>query len=805
MIIERAGQSARRHAVSGRTPAPMSSVAARSASALPSGAPEATPQGDRAGALHVVDDPEELARFTRWEPAVDGRQPVGVSALQLSGMHCAACVGIIEDALMAEPGVLEAQVSAASQRATVRWDSGRTRASRLLAAVRGAGYGAVPDAAASARQLRRDEHRFIVWRLFVASFLAMQVMMMATPSYVAGPGELAPDLAQLLNWGSWVLSIPVIWFGGMPFLRGAWQSLRARRIGMDVPVALGIAVAFVASTGATFQPGGPFGHEVYFDSLTMFIAFLWLGRWLEQRVRHRTAEALEAALTGMPRTALRVSPDGQVDEVPLARLQRGDCVRVPIGDTVPADGILLSPSAGVGEAFLTGESMPVAKRAGDTLLAGSRNVAAALELRVERVGADTRYEAIVALMREALSQRPSVARLADRVAGPFLWAVLALAAGSALAWLWIDPSRAIWIAVAVLIVTCPCALSLATPATLVAAAGGLAQRGVLLRRLEVLETAGRVQQLFVDKTGTLTSDRPQWSATRRLADGEWLRDDAQALSWAAELARWSSHPLSRALVEAQERDQARASRAALAPAQWSDVQETPGQGLQARDAAGRVWRLGSATWTGAAADGLSPVFLACEGRVVAAFDFEEELREDAAQALRALHAEGVRCTLLSGDSEARARALAARLGIADVVAAAGPEQKLQTLRAAQAASPGVPVAMVGDGINDAPVLAAADVSLAMGHGALAAQDSADAVIASGRAMALVDLRRTSARSMRIVRQNLAWAAVYNAACIPLAMIGWLPPWAAGLGMAMSSLGVILNAQRASRASDRAAV
>ena len=756
-------------------------------------------------ALLVVDDPQELARFTRWEPAAEGAAPVGVSALQLSGMHCAACVGLIEDALGAVPGVLEARVNAAAQRATVRWDSGRTRASALLAAVRGAGYGAVPDAAASARQLRRDEHRAVVWRLFVASFLAMQVMMMATPSYVAGPGDLAPDLAQLLNWGSWVLSIPVMWFGGTPFLKGAWNAVRARRIGMDVPVALGIAVAFVASTGATFQPGGVFGHEVYFDSLTMFIAFLWFGRWLEQRVRHRTAEALESALAGMPQTAWRVRDDGEVDEVPVSRLQRGDRVRVPVGGTVPGDGSLLSESAGVGEAFLTGESLPVPKRAGDPLLAGSLNVAAPLELRIERTGADTRYEAIVALMREALGQRPGVARLADRMAGPFLWSVLVLAFGSAVAWSWIDPSRALWVGVAVLIVTCPCALSLATPATLVAAAGGLARRGVLLRRLDVLETAAAVRELFLDKTGTLTTDRPRWAETVMRTPVEGAADASQALALAASIARWSSHPLSRALVEAH--GAADPTRVADGAEGWHALQEAAGQGVSARDAQDRLWRLGSATWAGAehadAADDAS-VFLSCEQQLVAAFRFDEELRPDAVAALDALRRDGLRCTLLSGDAAVRAQALARRLDIEHVVADAGPERKLQTLREAQRASPGVPVAMVGDGINDAPVLAAADVSVAMGHAALAAQDSADAVVASGRLQALVDLRRSSARTVRIVRQNLAWAAVYNASCIPLAIVGWLPPWAAGLGMALSSVAVILNAQRAAYApaSDR---
>lgn len=746
------------------------------------------------GSIGVIDDPIETARFTRWVSAGEGGAREGISSLQISGMHCAACAGLIEGALGQVPGVLEAHVSSAGQRATVRWDPARTRPSALIDAIQSAGYGAAPDAAAPARELRRREHRAAVWRLFVASFLAMQVMMLATPSYVAGPGDLAPDMRQLLNWGSWVLSIPVVWFAGLPFLRGAWQSLRARRIAMDVPVALGILVTFVASTGATFDPDGIFGHEVYFDSLTMFVAFLWFGRWLELRARHRTAETLEKALSGMPATALRVGADGSVSEVSVARLAPGDLVRVPSGAAIPADGRLTSPAAGVSEALLTGESQAVAKRAGDELLAGSLNVAAPLEMRVERVGPDTRYEAIVALMREALGQRPAAARLADRFAGPFLWGVLLLAAGSAAVWSVIDPPRAIWIAVSVLIVTCPCALSLATPATLVAGAGGLARRGVLLRRLDAIEVLAQVRHVFVDKTGTLTRDRPRLTGTVLLpAAAPLALTAAQVQATAARLAQWSTHPLSQALRA----DEAHAA-AAIA---WRDVEEAAGAGLAARDANGVAWRLGSAAWCGAgeadAATGgetAAGVWLARDGAPVAAFRFSEEVHPDSAPAIAALQAAGLQVTLLSGDRPARANALAQRLGIADVVAQATPESKLATLRSAQAA--GQRVAMVGDGLNDAPVLAAADVSLAMGHGALVAQHSADAVIVSGRPSAIVEARACAIRTLAIVRQNLVWSLIYNASCIPLAAIGWLPPWAAGLGMAASSLLVVLNAQRA---------
>jgi Cu2+-exporting ATPase len=739
----------------------------------------AEPADATAGALGVVDDPLELARFTRWFDSPTGGR-VGESALQLGGMYCGACASIIESALAGVEGVQTASVSAAAQRATVRWDPARTRPSALIAAVRAAGYQAVPDAAAPAREMRRAEYRNALWRLFVASFCAMQVMMFATPSYVARAGELAPDMQQLLNWGCWVVSLPVVCFSAGPFFSGAWRALRRRRIGMDVPVALGVAVTFVASTGATFEPGGLFGNAVYFDSLTMFVSFLLGGRFLELRARHRAAAALEQSLARLPETACVVAADGRPREVSVQRLQPGDHVRVAVGQAFPADGCLIDGATQADEALLTGEARAVEKRSGAAVVAGSTNIGAPVLMRVERVGSDTRFEAIVALMRGAVAQRPDISRLADRWAGPFLWAVLLLAAGAAAVWSVVDPSRAVWVAVSVLIVTCPCALSLAAPATLVAAAGGLARRGVLVQRLDALERLASTTRVFIDKTGTLTDERPV------LADMMIFDRGLDARAIAASLAAWSRHPLAQALAL----DTAPDDRV------WTDRQEIAGQGLSGLDAQGVEWRLGSAAWVGRPPVDDWQVFVSRAGQCVAAFRFDECLREGAVEAVAALQSDGVHVTLLSGDASGRAEQLAARLGIADVVSGASPEAKLAAVGAAQ--RHGEVVTMVGDGINDAPVLARADASLAMGQGALVARSQADAVLTGNRPLDIVLARRVAQRSVAIVRQNIVWAAVYNAACIPLALIGWLPPWAAGLGMASSSLFVVLNALRAGR-------
>jgi Cu2+-exporting ATPase len=712
---------------------------------------------------------------------------VGELSLRIGGMHCAACAGTIEEALMNVPGVLQARVSAAARCATVRWDAGRVQASSLVEAIQARGYEASPDTAAAARTQREKEARTALWRLFVAAFCAMQIMMLATPAYVSAPGELSPDHKQLLDWGSWLLTLPVLWFSAAPFFTGAWRAWRGGRIGMDVPVALGIAVAFIASSGAAFDPGGLFGDEVWFDSLTMFVSFLLGGRYLEMRARHRAETALEETTDRLPETVVRVAEDGSVEVLPLAQLRPGDRARIPAGQAFAADGVVLEGCTQADESLLTGESRPVAKSVGDAVVAGSINLQAPVVMRVERVGADTRYEAIVALMRAARTQRPAVLASADRWAVPFLWAVLLLAAVAGAAWSVVDPSRAVWVVVSVLIVTCPCALSLAAPSALLAATGAMGRGGVLLRRLDAIERLARVQTLFVDKTGTLTEGRLRLVQTRAL-DADARLPIERLREMAASLAGWSSHPLSSALREG----------AGPFEARWQQVAEVPGQGLEGVDGDGIRWRLGAASWCGAPAgdaDG-TRAWLARAGRPVACFEFDERLREDTRAAVQALQADGVQVRLLSGDAPARVQRLAATLGLSSAAGAMSPDDKLAALRAAQ--HDGQVVAMLGDGINDAPVLAQADVSFAMGEGAAIARTQADGVLVSNRLADIVRARALARRTLRIVRQNLAWAAAYNAACVPLALAGWLPPWAAGLGMATSSLVVVLNAMRLAR-------
>ena len=753
--------------------------------------PMATPSGAD-GEAAIADDPELQAGFTTWERSVDGRR-VGRSHFRLAGLWCAGCAGTIERALRTEPGVLEANASHASQRATVVWDPAATRVSSLLAAVRRAGYDAAPDAAASARALRQDEERKALWRLFVAAFCMMQVMMYQAPLYVAAPGTLSPDLRTLLLWAAWLLSIPVLLFSAAPMFRDAAEALRQRRIGMDLPVAIGILITFVASTGATFAPDGAFGAEPYFDSLTMFVAFLLAGRYLALKARHRVAASLEGSLSRLPSAVRRLASDGAVELIGLHRLVPGDRVRVLAGEAFPADGPL-EEAAEVDEALLTGESRPVAKRPGDEAIAGSFNLAGPVVQRVERLGDQTRYAGIVSLMRTAMSARPPLLRAADRIAAPFLWGVLLLALCAGAAWSMIDPTRAVWVMVSVLIVTCPCALSLAAPSALLAAAGALVRRGVLVQRFDALEGLDALDTICFDKTGTVTEACPQVLLVElQTAGRDTGLDEAGVSAIAALLASSSTHPLSAAL----------AAHASALPARitFSHVAEFPGFGVQAIGSDLRVYRLGAAAWaTRGGAETIATAgpetWLAGPDGALARFAFAEVLRADAPQAMAQLRGAGLEVRLLSGDAADRVHDVARRLGIAEARGDATPADKLAAIAAMQ--DDGRHVGMVGDGLNDAPVMARADVSFAIGEGPALTRSQADFVLLSGRLGDIAEARRISQRAMRIVRQNMAWAVAYNLVCVPLALLGLFPPWAAGLGMAASSLVVVLNALRVDR-------
>ncbi|MBC7918725.1 MAG: cadmium-translocating P-type ATPase [Rhodoferax sp.] len=736
--------------------------------------------------LSVLDDPQEWGAFGRADTVDPG---VWHSSVVIEGMHCAACAITVEEALSQVPGVQSVRVSAASHRAQVVWSSAATQPSRWMQALQRQGYRLLPANDARATDMRRVETRKALWRWLVAGFCMMQVMMYAYPAYVAQPGDLSREMEQLLRWASWVLTLPVMLFSCGPFLRNALRDIVQRRISMDLPVALGMAITFAVSTAGTFEPQGLFGREVYFDSLTMFVFFLLTGRWLELRLRDRTAGALEALMNRLPDSVERVGPDGSYERVAVRRLVVGDRMRVGPGNAFAADGTIEQGQTQVDEALLTGESQPLQRGPGAPVVAGSHNLSATVVVRVERVGHDTRFSQIVALMESASASRPDAAQLADRLARPFLFAVL-LAAGVACAWWWPqDPEHALMVAVAVLVVTCPCALSLATPAALLSAAGRLARSAVLVRRLAALEVLAKVDTVVFDKTGTLTRDAFVLTRTT-VRSGEM---DASALAMASALARHSLHPVSRALCKQ------------ASGGDWTcdGVTETPGQGVQAavrnsKTGLQRNVQLGSAAFCAIEVpigEGLQ-VHLSDAQGWLASFQFQEDLRAQAAETVQALGQMGIAVHLLSGDNAASVAQVAAQAGIDHARAECSPDGKLQFLRALQQQDK--TVAMVGDGLNDGPVLAGAHVSFAFGKAVPLAQSRSDFVVLGENIHAVADTVVLARRTMRMVRQNLWWALAYNAACVPLAVAGYLPAWLAGLGMASSSLFVVLNALRLAR-------
>jgi Cu2+-exporting ATPase len=716
------------------------------------------------------------------------------SSVVFEGMHCTACAINIEEALMSVPGVKLAQISAASHRGRVVWSADQTQPSQWMKAVAQLGYRTVPANDALANELRREDARKMHWRLGVSGLCMMQVMMYATPVYMSGPQDIAPDMVQLLRWASWVLSLPVLFFSCMPFFKTALSDLRHRKISMDLPVAIGMLVTFVVSTLGTFEPQGAFGAEVYFDSFTMFVFFLLTGRWLELRLRDKTAGALEAVMNRLPDAVHRKTPAGQWEMTTLRHLRLQDVIQVRPGEAFAADANILLGETQVDEALLTGESRPLPRVEGDAVLAGSLNLTATVEVQVSSLGQQTRFGQMVALMESAAVSKPSMALLADRVAKPFLWGVLVLAAVAAV-WGWqYSPSHALMVAVSVLIVTCPCALSLATPAAMLSSAGALAKAGVMLRSLQALQMLAKVDTVIFDKTGTLTQE--DFSLQRTITREGVLPQ--QALAWAAALANHSLHPVSRSLVRAMgDKTQ---NLGAL-----ENIQEFAGQGVQATwrstqtDSGSRKeLRLGSAAFCGlpAAQGDVLHACLSDQDGWLATFEFAETPRAEAAETLRALEGMGLRIRVLSGDGQASVTQLASRLNIAHAMGACSPEEKLKQVKQEQAL--GRRVAMVGDGLNDGPVLAGADVSFALGQALPLAQSKADFVFMASDLKPLVATFALSRKTLAIVRQNLIWAAIYNFACVPLAMMGYLPAWLAGLGMACSSLGVVLNAMRLSQ-------
>jgi Cu2+-exporting ATPase len=724
-------------------------------------------------------------------PGAAAPQRIREASLILEGITCAACVWLNEQHLRRQSGVVAVNINYATHRARVQWDERATKLSDLLLAVGQIGYLAHPYDPGRSQELLERERRTHLRRLGVAGVLGAQVMTLSVALYVGDWSGSDAALRTFFYWVSLLLTAPVLAYSAAPFLRAAWRDLANRRAGMDVPVSLGLLTAFAGSVWTTLTGQG----VAYYDSVTMFVFLLLGARYFELAARKRSTEASEALVKATPAVATRLTTrDGeqQAEPVAIAQLEPGDRVLVRPGESIPADGVVVAGISSVNEALLTGESLPLAKGVGASVIGGSINIESPLTVRVEKTGQDTVLSAVLRLLDRASAEKPRLAQLADRVAAWFVTALLVIAAAVAIYWWQLDPARVLPITIAVLVVTCPCALSLATPTALTAATGALTRRGLLATRGHALETLARATHFVFDKTGTLTRGDlrlVQFQALSRLSQAECLRI-------AASLEQHSEHPVGKALVAA-------APGLTAAPAE--NVRNTPGAGLEGA-VAGQTYYLGTTAFiegrTGRALDTQLKTALQARGTLVvladdkalhAVFVFDDPLRPGARELVAALRHSGKQVLVLSGDHEQAVRRIARDVGIESVGFDLKPDDKLARLRALQA--DGAVVAMLGDGVNDAPVLAAAQVSIAMGSAAHVSAAAADMILLSPDLNRLIDGVATARRTLAIVRQNLAWAIGYNLVAVPAAAAGFVTPWLAALGMSLSSLLVVANALR----------
>ena len=734
---------------------------------------------DNATQWDVFDGDDMTAAFTQRSADDMNRAEI---TIYVGGMYCAACSWLIETTLARRAGVISAEVNPVTHRLRVNWRLNEIGLGGILAMLAQLGYEPQPLAPESHERPEIAEQRIALKRLLVASLGMMQAMMFAIGLYAGEFQGMDDDMQRFLRLVSFAVTTPIVFYAARPFFSAAWRGIKSRRPGMDLPVALAVGAAYSASVFSTFTDG----DAVWYDSVAMFVFFLTLGRFIEMRARHRSIDRSTALSTLLPNTVTRFSND-DATVIPVSQLQSGDDIQIRPGEPIPADGLLVDGTTTVDESLLSGEATPQAKSVGDRVIAGTINLDGMIRVCVEKTGADTTLGTISRLSERARYARPQYVQLADRIAGHIVVAVLFIAAIVAAFWYSVAPDRAFVITLSVLVVTCPCALALATPAAFAAAATRLADLRLLLTNGNAVEILARASFVLFDKTGTLTQGTPIIVSTAVLDDAF---DESSCLQIAAALETVSTHPIARAFAATEPKLVASEQRVAVGEGVVGTVD-------------GQRWRLGQEAFVVTETEQCESedarttrVFLGRDGHLVAAFDLQDQVRPRSKDVLRQLRELGLGIGLASGDQEHPVRLTADALGIDDYHFGCTPEGKLEIIKAAQ--QRGEIVVMVGDGINDAPVLAGADVSVAMAEGALLAQTNADLIMLGDSLQPLVTALATARQTMRIVKQNLAWAIVYNAVALPAAAAGLVPPWAAAIGMSASSLIVVLNALRLSR-------
>ncbi len=704
--------------------------------------------------------------------------------LLIGGITCAACIWLLENHMKQQPGVLTFTVNHTTQRARLVWASDQTRLSDLLIAIHQLGYTARPYQPDEAEQLLRAEHRSMLIRLVLAGIGSFQSMMLAFPLYFEMVNDLSPDFVSFFRWFSLLIATPVVFYSARPFFSNALRDLKTRHLTMDVPVAIAIGLAYLASAWVTAFGG----EEVYFESVCMFTFFLLLGRYIEVQARFRAGLTGNALVGFQPGVATRVRGE-DVDVVPTRTLAPGDIIRVRPGETLPVDGEIVTGQSTLNEAALTGEYLPEPRNPGDQVHAGSINGEHPLDIRVTKAGSQTRLSSIMRVLDRVQSEKPPVSLMADRMAGKFVARVLILAPIVWLGWWLAGADNAFDITLSVLVVTCPCALSLATPTAITAATVKLRRLGFLPTRGHTLESMNTVDTVVFDKTGTLTRGELNLVNTTLLGS----LDETTCLRLAAGLEKHSEHPVARVFHD-------RSSSAV------EQVRNHLGGGLSGKLGDQNLF-IGHQDFVQGFVSAPAPkspgapgmeIWLASDNEWLACFALDDQPRPDAAEAIRELQNLGIRTLLLSGDRSGHVEQVARTLGITEAIGQASPEQKLEVLERLK--GEGRQIMMVGDGLNDLPSMAGAGISVAMGSAADLTQLHADAVLLNGQLAQLIEALRTSRKTRRVIRQNLVWALAYNVCALPLAAAGMVPPWLAAIGMSISSLIVVLNALRLGQAS-----
>ncbi|MFY0663032.1 MAG: heavy metal translocating P-type ATPase [Natronospirillum sp.] len=728
--------------------------------------------------IEQLDHPEVQARFVT---TAEGHRS---ATLQVEGIHCAACVWMIEQHLQQQDGVLAAHLNQSNQRLWLEWQSdvSLTDLARRLAQL---GYRLRPYRADAAQQAHERTQKQYILRLIAAGVGSMQVMMNAVALYT---GNIDATSEHIIRWASMLLTLPVIVYAAWPFYHNAWRDIRHGRLGMDVPVAIAIILTFFASALATLTRSG----EVYFESLCMFTFFLLLGRFLEFRSRRALVDSGNALDDLIPPFVQRESNNNTGTEtVAVSDVAIGDILHILPGERVPLDGVLHSAAGELDESSTTGEYLPRTLQRGDVVRAGSINLGQPMTLQVTHLAGDSSLSTLQRLLARAQKEKPRLIAVTDRLAQQFVAIILLLAAGSYTIWLFIDPDRAFWIAISVLVVTCPCALSLAAPTVLTVANDRLRRSGFLVTRGHVLDTLGKVSQVWLDKTGTLTEGQYQRGKLHRFPGAP---TEAECLGIAAALELNSEHPIAAAFKD-------------LMPAwyDWDEWQWVPSAGVMGRKK-DTTYRLtarpdvehtqGEQTQGEQNTDTSQWVRLSAGAEPWLDIELIDALRADAPQTIDQLHSLHLQTGIVSGDPSVHVDWVASTVGIVDVVKAATPDTKLALLQSLQ--HTGECVVMVGDGLNDAAALKGADVSIAMANGTDWSKHQADALILNGRLTTLPLAVRVARRAAQLTRQNVQWATAYNLIAIPLAGIGLVTPWMAAIGMSASSLIVVFNALRVRR-------